>query len=155
MQTIFYIKEDIDDISFPLKINNTPKEFGDSLAYAGFRLILHASPFSFALKEKGIINTLNFWEANYPFIKILGISRNQKESEDNYYIYNINNIKIGIINFNAFKSDKIPEEKKYMVNTISKERVENIMNKIKNQTDFNIACINWEKKLENFRIKNK
>ena len=150
MQTIFYIKEDINDINFPLKINNTPKEFGDSLAYAGFRLILHASPFSFALKEKGIINTLNFWEANYPFIKILGISRNQKESEDNYYIYNINNIKIGIINFNAFKSDKIPEEKKYMVNTISKERVENIMNKIKNQTDFNIACINWGKKIGKF-----
>jgi len=37
-----------------------------------------------------------------------------------------------------------------MVNTISKERVENIMNKIKNQTDFNIACINWGKKIGKF-----
>ena len=146
METIFYIKDDINDINFPLKINNTPKEFGDSLAYAGFRLILHGSPFAYSLKEKGIINTLNFWEANYPFIKILGISRTKEESENNYYIYNIGNIKIGIINFSSFKSDKIPDENEYMVNIISKEKLENIMEKLKNITDFNIVCINWGKK---------
>ena len=146
METVFYIKEDISDINFPLKINNTPKELGDSLSNAGFRLILHGSPFAYSLKEKGIINTLNFWEANYPFVKILGISRNKEESENNYYIYNIGNIKIGIINFSAFKSDKIPEENKYMINIISKEKIENIMNKLKNITDFNIVCINWGKK---------
>ena len=146
METIFYIKEDVDDKSLPIKINNTPKELGDALAYSGFRLVLHASPFAYSLKDKGIINTLNFWEVNYPFIKILGISRNEEESENNYYIYKVGKMKIGIINFSAFKSDKIPDEDKYMINIISKEKIENIMNKLKNVTDFNIVCINWGKK---------
>ena len=145
METIFYIKDDIDDINFPLKIYNTPKELGDALAYAGFRLILNASPLSYSLKEKGIINTINFWEANYPFIKILGISRNKEESENDYYIYQIGKIKIGIINFNSFKNDKIPDKNKYMINFLSKEKIEKIIKKIKNITDFNIACINWGK----------
>ena len=35
-----------------------------------------------------------------------------------------------------------------MVNIISKERIEKIMDKIKNITDFNILCINWGKKNE-------
>lgn len=146
METIFYMKDDINDLNFPLKINNTPKEIGDALAYAGFRLILHASPFAFNLKEKGIINTLNFWEANYPFIKILGISRNEQESENNYYIYKSGKIKIGIINFSAFKNDKIPDENKYMINFLSKEKLGKIMEKLKDNTDFNIVCINWGKK---------
>ena len=144
METVFYMKDDIDDMNFPLKIYNTPKELGDALAYAGFRLILHASPFSYALKEKGIINTLNFYEANYPFIKILGISRN--EQENNYYIFKEGKIKVGIINFSAFKSDKIPDENKYMINFLTKENLGKIMEKIKNITDFNIVCINWGKK---------
>ena len=146
METIFYIKEDISDKNFPLKINNTPKELGDALAYAGFRVILHGSAFSYSLKDKGITNTLNFWEANYPFIKILGISRNEDESENNFFIYKIGKIRIGIINFSAFKSDKIPENHKFMVNTISNEKVGRIMEKLKNQTDFNIVCINWGEK---------
>ena len=146
LETIFYLKEDINDLNFPLKIMNTPKELGDALAYAGFRLILQGSPFSYILKEKGIINTLNFWEANYPFIKILGISRNKKESENNYYIYKSGKLKIGIIHFSAFNTDKIPDDKKFMINIISKEKIEKIMNKIKNITDFNILCINWGKK---------
>lgn len=144
METVFYMKDDIDDMNFPLKIYNTPKELGDALAYTGFRLILHASPFSYALKEKGIINTLNFYEANYPFIKTLGISRN--EQENNYYIFKEGKIKVGIINFSAFKSDKIPDENKYMINFLTKENLGKIMEKIKNITDFNIVCINWGKK---------
>ena len=147
VETIFYIKEDVSDKNFPLKINNTPKELADALAYAGFRVILHGSPYSYSLKDKGIKNTLNFWEANYPFIKILGISRTEEESENNYYIYKIGKMKIGIINFSAFKSNKIPENHKYMVNTISNEKVGRIMEKLKNQTDFNIVCINWGEKL--------
>ena len=148
VETIFYLKEDVDDLNFPLKIMNTPKEFGDALANAGFRLILQGGPFSYILKEKGIINTLNFWEANYPFIKILGISRNKEESENNYYIYKSGKLKIGIIHFSAFDTDKIPEKNKYMVNILSKEKIEKIMDKIKNITDFNILCINWGKKNE-------
>lgn len=146
METIFYIKEDVSDKNFPLKINNTPKEIADALAYAGFRVILHASPYSYLLQDKGISNTLNFWEANYPFIKILGISKNEEESENNYYIYKIGKIKLGIINYSAFKSNNIPEKHKYMVNTISNEKVANVMNKLKNETDFNIVCINWGEK---------
>ena len=146
METVFYIKEDVSDKNFPLRIYNTPKEIADGLAYAGFRVILHGSAFSYSLKDKGITNTLNFWEANYPFIKILGISRNEEEAENNYYIYKIGKIKVGIINYSAFKSNNIPEKHKYMVNTISNEKVGRIMDKLKNETDFNIICINWGEK---------
>ena len=144
LETAFYISQDGKKV-----INNpkkTPKELGDAIYKAGFRAVLHAASTAYSLKEKGILDTINFWKINYPDLHVLGISSNLEESNNDYYIYTKNNIKIGIINYSAFVGSDIPQKYKYMVNIISQKKVEETIEKIKNLVDFIIICVNWGKR---------
>ena len=140
-ETVFYINPE--ETKFEKKITNTPKEIGDAIANAGFKIVLHASHYSYFHKEKGINNTVNFWKNKYPNITALGISRTIEESQNDYYIFQRQNLKIGIINFSGFAGNSIPSKNKFMVNTISRQKVENLITKLKNETDFVIVCMNW------------
>ena len=143
-ETVFYINPEV--TKFPKKVTNTPKEIGDAIAKAGFKIVLHASPYSYSHKEKGIINTINFWKNNYPNVTTLGISSTLEDSQKDYYIFQRQNLKIGIINFSGFAGNSIPTKDKFMVNIISKQKAENCISKLKNETDFVIACVNWGEK---------
>lgn len=124
----------------------TPKELGDAIYKAGFRVVLHASSSIYSLKEEGILNTLNFWRINYPDVHPLGIASTLEESNNDYFIFTKNNVKIGIINYSSFIGVNIPNQSKYMVNMISKKKVEENVSKIKSLVDCLIVCINWGKK---------
>ena len=82
--------------NFKKRVGNTPEELGDAIAEAGFKLVLHGTIYAYAKERKGIKNTLKFWKNKYPDIKILGISKNEDDSETDYYIYEKNGIKLGI-----------------------------------------------------------
>ena len=132
---------------FKKRVDNTPKELGDSIANAGFKLVLHGTIYAYAKEKKGIKNTLNFWKDKYPDIKILGISKNEENSKKDYYIYKKNGIKIGVINFSGFPG-LIPKNKEFMVNVISEKKIKKLVGKLKNETDFVIVCMNWGEKDE-------
>ena len=131
------------DFEKKAKHKGIPKELGDAIVNAGFKLILHASPNAYSHKEKGINNTINFWKNKHPDVHYLGISSNYNESQNDYFIYNKNNIKIGIINYSCFLGKSIPSKSKFMVNLISKKKVEDLIPKLKKEVDFIIVCINW------------
>ena len=140
-QTVFYI----DDKEDKRKINEkqTPKELGDAIAKAGFNLVLYANSLAYMHKDKGIYNTINYWNENHPNIHHLGISSTESQSEKDYFIFNKNGIKIGIINFNGLVVKGLPKNKKYMINTIDIDKIENCVGKLKKETDFIIVCMNW------------
>lgn len=138
--TPFYISEDNRIIK---NYKNTPKELGDAIAKAGFKVVLHASSQAYDLKEKGIRDTLNFWKTKYPDIHPLGIASTLEESQKDYYIFEKNGIKIAIINFNGFGVSSIPSKNKFMINIINKQKVEECVKFLKPQADFIIVCINW------------
>ena len=143
-ETVFHI----DKSKFKKRVANTPKELGDAIAKAGFKLVLHGTIYAYSKEEKGIKNTLKFWKEKYPYIHTLGISKNIKDSENDYYIFKKKGIKIGIINFSGFP-DLIPKEKEHMVNVISIKKIEYYVKKLKNETDFIIVCMNWGDKNSN------
>ena len=143
-ETVFHINPE--ETKFPKKLTNTPKELGDSIANAGFQVVLHGSMYSYGQKEKGINNTINFWKTKYPNITVLGISNTLEESQKDYYIYVHNNLKIGIINFSGFSSSSIPKKNAFMVNTINKKKLEDCVSKLKQETDFIIVCVSWGEK---------
>ena len=128
--------------NFQKRVGNTPTELGDAIAKAGFKVVLHGSIYSYSKEEQGIINTLNFWKEKHPDIHTLGISKTKLDIENDYYVFVKNGIKIGIINFSGFQN-LIPEDKEYMVNVIDEEKIENYVDKLQNETDFIIACVNW------------
>ena len=142
-ETPFHI--DPTEKNFPKKGMNTPKEIADSISNAGFKVVLHATDYSYYKKDKGIINTLNYWKTKFPSVKTLGISSTAKESEKDYYIYKQQNLAIGIINFSGFVGRSIPKENKFMVNTLTKDKLA-VIDKLKKETDFLIVCINWGSK---------
>ena len=82
----------------------------------------------------------------YSQIHILGISSTLEESEKDYFIYNHKNLKIGIINFSGFAGNSIPKTSKFMVNTISHKKIQEVIGKLKKETDFIIVCMNWGEK---------
>ena len=128
--------------SFPKKGLNTPKEIADSIVNAGFKVVLHATNYAYIKKDKGIINTLNYWKTKYHNIKTLGISSTLEESEKDYFIFKQQNLAIGIINFSGFIGKSIPKQNKYMVNTLTTEKL-SIVDKLKKETDYLIVCMNW------------
>ena len=140
-QTVFYI----DDKEGNRKVNekHTPKELGDAIAKAGFNLVLHANSLAYMYKDKGIFNTINYWNENHPNIHHLGISSTESQSENDYFIFNKNGIKIGIINFNGLVVKGLPKNKKYMINTIDLNKIQNCVGQLKKETDFIIVCMNW------------
>jgi poly-gamma-glutamate synthesis protein (capsule biosynthesis protein) len=154
-----YIKEDIsradlavvdqetifetDKKNFVKRVLNTPTELGDAIARAGFKLVLHGSLYAFAKEEKGIQNTLNFWAEKYPDIKVLGINEDEEDSEEDYYIFKKNGLKIGLVNFYGYEGNMIPEDKQYSVNMLKNETIKELVGKLKNETDFVIVCVNW------------
>ena len=140
--------------NFVKKVSNTPSELGDAIAKAGFKVVLHGSLYAFAKEEKGIKNTLNFWNEKYPDIKILGISKSLKNAKDDYFIFKKNTIKIGLINFYGYNEDLIPKKKQFYVNKLKKEKLKSFVKKLSSETDFVIVCINWGNKNSNKPHKN-
>ena len=149
--TPFFISQ---DTKFKPNKKHTPKELGDAIANAGFKVVLHASSKAYDLEEKGIKDTVNFWKTNHPDIHVLGISATQEEAEKNYYIFEKNGIKIAIINFSAVVGKTIPTKHKFMVNIINKQKIGECISELKSQADFIIVCINWGEKFSTNPNKN-
>ena len=140
-ETPFYL--DIEGKKFVKNVKNTPTQLGDAIANAGFKVVLHATTRAYSLKAKGIIDTLNFWKTKYPEVHPLGIASTLEETQNDYYIFSKNNIKIAIINYSGFVGKSIPAKDKFMVNIISLKKVEETIQKLKPQVDFIILCVNW------------
>lgn len=143
-ETVFYINP---TEKFKANFVHTPKELGDAIAKAGFNTVLHATQSSYSKLEAGIVNTLAFWKNEHPNVKVLGISKTEMKEND-YYIYEKKGVKIAIIDFATYLSKSLPNSKKYMVNIITKAKIEEIMTKLKDQADFYIACVDWGVKSE-------
>ena len=138
-ETIF----ETDKMNFIKKVANTPSELGDAIYRAGFKLVLHGSLYAFTKEERGIKNTLNFWTQKYPDVKVLGIDEKEGDNENDYFIFKKNSIKIGLINFYGHGDELIPEDKQYYVNILSEEKLKDVVEKLSNETDFLIVCMNW------------
>ena len=143
MITPFYTNE---GLKLKKDFKNTPKELGDAIANAGFKVVLHATAEIYSHKEKGILDTLNFWKTKYPDVHPLGIAATAEEREKDYYIFEKNGIKIAIINYSGFVGKNIPKKNSFMVNVINRQKVESLVQKLKQETDFIIVCINWGEK---------
>ena len=52
------------------KVTNTPKELGDEIANAGFKVVLHASNYAYCHKEKELIILLVFGNQNIQILQL-------------------------------------------------------------------------------------
>ncbi len=76
---------------------NVGYEVGDALVEAGFNVICNATNHVYDMHEQGILNTLDFWETNYPEINVVGI--HHADDPDPLCLIDYGDITIGILNY--------------------------------------------------------
>ena len=122
---------------------NAPEEVGDALVKAGFDVILHATNHALDKRGKGVVNTLNFWEENYPEIGVLGIHDSLEDREE-VYVTEIEGIRIAILNYTyGTNGIAMPKDMPYAVDMLEEESVVEDIQKAKKLADFVIVCPHW------------
>lgn len=121
---------------------NSPTEIGDALIGAGFDVVLQATNHTMDMGQKGVMNTLDYWET-HPEITVLGIHRTKKDREK-VTVIEKNGIKIAMLNYTyGLNGYKVPEDKPYLVNLINKKQMTLDIDKAKKEADFVIVFPHW------------
>lgn len=122
---------------------NSPKEVGDALAKAGFDIVLHATNHALDKKKAGVLNTLKFWEENYPEIAVLGI-HDSAEDQNEIYVTELEGIRIAILNYTyGTNGIAMPKDMPYAVDMLSEDAVIEDIRLAKELADFVIICPHW------------
>ncbi len=118
-------------------------EVGDSLASAGFDVILHATNHALDKKEPGLRSCLDFWRRSHPDLAILGIY-DSAAARDTIYIREENGIKIALLNYTyGTNGIPLPAGMPYAVNLLEENRVRTDIARAKEAADFVIVTPHW------------
>lgn len=119
----------------------SPTEVGDAIVRAGFDVVAHATNHTNDKGTSGILDTLNFWENNYPEIKTVGIHETPEESDIVYY--EKNNIRIAFVNYTyGLNGLNLPKGKEYMVDILGDdEELAKILKEAKENSDVLIPIL--------------
>ena len=121
---------------------NTPQEVGNSIVKAGFDVVLHATNHTLDKGEKGISNTLSFWET-HPEITVLGIN-NTEESAKTIRFVEKNGIKLALLNYtDSTNGMPLPSGKPYMVNVVDEEKIISDLAVAEANADLTVVFMHW------------
>lgn len=74
---------------------NSPTQVGDSIANAGFNVVLHATNHAADQNKTGIVNCLEFWK-QYPAVTVAGI---HEENDFSIPVITVKNVTFAILNY--------------------------------------------------------
>ena len=119
----------------------SPTEVGDAIYKAGFDVVTHATNHTMDKGTSGILDTISFWEENYPEIKVLGIHKDDTESDITYI--EKNNIKLSFVNYTyGLNGINLPKDKQYMVDLLGDdEKMKLYLKTAKDTSDVVIAIL--------------
>ena len=121
---------------------NSPLELSDSVAQAGFNVILKATNHVNDKNEEARLVDLNNWE-RFPDIKILGSYKNEKEAEKITY-FDIKGVKIALLNY-CYGSNRILK-KAYIMNKLKYDKLKRDIEKSRNEgADLILLLPHWGK----------
>lgn len=116
----------------------SPYELGDAVVNSGFNLISLANNHVLDKGVRGIRNSIKYWK-NKP---VITSGSNLKETKPK--IHRCNGIKYAYLSYTTrTNSIEIPDDKEYLVNLYSDERVKSDIEYIKPKVDCIIVSIHW------------
>lgn len=122
---------------------NAPEEIGDALVNAGFDVVCHGTNHALDKGKKGLINTLDYWQSNHPYITILGINRTSDEF-NNVTILEKNGIKIALLNYTyGTNGINMPKDMPFAVDLLEKNKVVSDLKFAEKNADFTIVLPHW------------
>ena len=121
---------------------NSPLELADSVAKAGFNVILKSTNHVNDLGEEARLFDLNNWK-KFPNIKVTGSYQNEEEAQKITY-FEIKGIKIALLNY-CYGSNRLLRNS-YTINKINYDKIKNDINKSKSEgADIIIVMPHWGK----------
>ncbi len=123
---------------------NVGYELGDALVNAGFNVICYATNHIYDRQEQGIINVLNFWDENYPWINVVGI--HHADDADPLCLMEFGNITIGILNYTDimnYNSLSLSETTVDRLTESTRESVTEDLQRAKELADFVVVIPHW------------
>lgn len=118
-------------------------EVGDSLASAGFDVVLHATNHTLDKGAKAVRNCISFWESAHPEIAVLGINKTE-EAQNEIYVREENGIKIAFLNYTyGTNGIPLPSDMPYCVNLLDEDTLKRDIAKAEEIADFTVVLPHW------------
>lgn len=122
---------------------NSPEEIGDAMVNLGFNLVSLANNHTMDKGEQGVINSVNYWKTK-PGVFYTGEALSWQDRENNIKILEKNGIKYAFFSYTTVTNGLLPPSgKEYLTNIYSKEKVQNDINKVKENVDLIIVAMHW------------
>lgn len=119
----------------------SPIEVGIAEVDAGFDIICHSTNHTIDKGVQGILDTLFFWEENYPHIGVLGIHDSEEDSD--IYYKETNGIKFAFVNYtyglNGLESRRTGKE--YLVDMLTDNDIEDTLAEAEENAELTVAIL--------------
>lgn len=120
-------------------IYNAPNELLDTLKKLNISAVATATDHAMDKNEKGISSTIN----NLKEASIEQVGINDSEDKNKPLVISKNDIKIGILSYATKSNVKIPNNKKYLVNTLNEDVIKSDVDYLKSKdVDYIVAFLN-------------
>lgn len=121
---------------------NSPYEVGDAFIDAGFNLVSLATNHTMDKGERGVINSLNYWNSK-DNVYTAG-SYLSKEDRDKVIIKEINGITYTFFSYTTWTNGlETPLGKEYLNNVYDPVKVKEDIEKVRDQVDVVIVAMHW------------
>lgn len=119
----------------------SPIDVGIAEVDAGFDIVAHSTNHTIDKGVQGILDTLFFWEENYPHIGVLGIHDSEEDSD--IYYKETNGIKFAFVNYtyglNGLESRRAGKE--YLVDMLTDSDIETTLAEAEENAELTIAIL--------------
>ena len=124
---------------------NSPTEVGDAFIDAGFNMVSLATNHTMDKGEKGVINSVNYWDTHKDKVAYSGqwLSFDDREKEI-AQIYEKNGISYAFISYTTWTNGlETPVGMEYLNNVYSPEKAAEDISKVKGKADVIIVAMHW------------
>ena len=127
---------------------NSPYEVGDAFIDAGFNMVSTATNHTYDKKEKGVINSCNYW-AKKDNVYMSGIKLNLEESD--VKIFEKNGVKFAYVAYTkGLNGNVLPKGKEYLVNVFSYDKAKTDIESVRDKVHFVIVSMHWGKDVTSY-----
>ncbi len=138
-QETILIKDYSQVSSYPMF--GSPDALGHAIAKAGFDVVAHATNHAMDKGVTGILDTIGFWETNYPEMVYLGIHKDAADSDIRYM--DVKGVRLGFVNYtyglNGLEGRRRGRE--YLVDLLGDGGIEGTLHEARDNSDFLIAIL--------------
>ena len=134
-------------------IMNSPTALADAEAAAGFNCILKATNHTLDLGYSGLAHELDYWQATYPNIPVIGVNNPNKAGTDdqsqnwvdNVYVVDTQGMKVAILNYTWATNENVEWEGDHrVISYMSEEKIRSDVEKARAAgAEMIVACPHW------------